>query len=490
MVKKKKDASIKLLPRPPVVTVMGHIDHGKTSLLDVIRRSNVADQEFGGITQHTGAYQAEVVLPGSSGKRKITFIDTPGHEAFTKMRARGASVTDIVVLVVAADDGVMPQTMEAIEHTRAAKVPMIVAINKIDLEAANSKAVKEQLVKAGVLLEGFGGDVPVVEVSAKEKKGIDSLLEIILLVADLADLKANSRASFEGVVVESRLDSQKGPLAAILIKKGTLKTGDEVYLGAKKEKIRAMFNSQQKRVSEANPSMPVEVLGFSSVPQTGSVVTGIKAARLVKPLLVVKTDKGGEVLNLIIRADTDGTKEAVVDSLKNISLEEVKLEILLAGTGNVTESDIFLAKASKATVVGFNVRIPPAVQKLAQTEKVKIKIYNLIYKLLEDLEKNFKEMLAPEAAEELIGQGEIIARFQGTRAKIAGVKVTFGTLRRGKSVMVLRGGKEVDKVKIATMHRLKEDVKIAGTGQECGLTFDPSLDFKVKDIVECYRTIK
>lgn len=490
MVKKKKTISAELLPRPPVVTVMGHIDHGKTSLLDVIRQSNVADQEFGGITQHVGAYQAEVVLSDSPRKRKITFIDTPGHEAFTKMRARGASVTDIVVLVVAADSGVMPQTEEAIEHTRAANVPMIVAINKVDLEAANSKAVKEQLVKAGVLLEGFGGDVPVVEVSAKEKKGIDSLLEIILLMADLADFKASPRASFEGVIIESRLDSQKGPLATILVKKGTLKTGDEVYLGAKKEKIRAMFDSQQKRVSEATPSTPVEILGFSFVPQTGSAVAGEKATEAVKSLPEARIDRKGEVLNLIIRADTDGTKEAVVDSLKNISLERAKLEILLAGTGNVSESDIFLAKVSKAVVVGFNVGVPPAVRKLAQTEKVEVKLYNLIYKLLEDLEKNFEEMLAPKATEELTGRGEIIARFQGTETEIAGVKVTFGTLRRGKMVKILRGRKEIDEVKIATMRRLKEDVKIARIGQECGLTFDPSLDFKVKDIVECYRAIK
>lgn len=490
MVKKEKSASIKLLPRPPVVTVMGHIDHGKTSLLDSIRQTNVVDQEFGGITQHIGAYQVEVALPGTPEKRKITFIDTPGHEAFTKMRARGASVTDIVVLVVAADDGVMPQTKEAIEHTRAANVPMIVAINKIDLKTARPKTVREQLVKAGVLLEDFGGDVPVVEVSAKEQKGIKDLLEMILLVAEMIDLKANFHGSFKGVVIESRLDVQKGPLATVLVKEGMLRTGDEVYVGAQKLKVKAMFDDQQRRVSKATPSTPVEVLGFSSVPPTGSVITGKKTTKVGKPLVKKRRAIKTRTVNLIIRADTEGTKEAVIDSLKNIPLKEAKVEVLLAGTGDVSKSDIFLAKASKAIVVGFNVGVLPTVVKLAETEGVEIKLYKLIYELLEDLEKGLKEMLTPKVTEELVGRGEIIAQFRGTEARIAGVKVTFGSLKLGEAVRLVRNGKVVGKAKIATMRHLKEDIKVAKKGQECGLTFDLPLDFKIKDVVECYRTGK
>lgn len=490
MVKKKKTISAKFLPRPPVVTVMGHIDHGKTTLLDSIRQTNVAGKEFGGITQHIGAYQVEVTLPKTLKKRKITFIDTPGHEAFTKMRARGALVTDVVVLVVAADDGVMPQTEEAIEHTRAANVPMIVAINKIDLETARPEIVKEQLVKAGVLLEGFGGDVPVVEVSAKEKKGIKDLLEMILLVAELADLKTDFRGPFRGVVIESGLDVRKGPLATVLVKEGVLKTGDEVYFGIKKEKIRAMFDDRQKKVFQATSSMPVEVLGFSSVPSTGSMITAKKTTEVVEPTVEKKRGRKKTPLNLVIRADAEGTKEAVVDSLKNIPLKEAKVEVLLAGTGDISKSDIFLAKASEAFVVGFNVKVPSTVTKLAEREGVEIKLYKLIYELLEDLEKGFKEMLAPRITEELVGRGEVIAQFQGTEAKIAGTKVTFGSLKQDELVRVLRNGKVIGEAKIVTMRHLKKDIKVAKTGQECGLTFEPPLDFKIKDVVECYRTVK
>jgi len=482
--------STKLLRRPPVVTVMGHIDHGKTSLLDAIRKTDVAKQEFGGITQHIGAYQVEVTLPNTPEKKKITFIDTPGHEAFTKMRARGAGVTDIVVLVVAADDGVMPQTIEALEHTRAANVPLVVAINKIDLETARPREVKEQLVKAGVLLEGFGGDVPVVEVSAKKKKGLKDLLEMILLVAEMAELKANPDGLLEGAIIESRLNPKMGPLATVLVKQGTVKSGDEVYLGTRKEKIRAMFDENQRKVLKATPSTPVEVLGFSSVPPIGSALTGKKTEEVIKPQVKKEKDKKIRVVNLIIRADTEGTKEVVVDSLKKVPLKEAKVGILLAGTGDISESDIFLAKASEAIVVGFDVKLPSSVKTLAKAEKVEVKIYKLIYDLLEDLQKGFEERLASKVSKELVGRGEIIAQFQGTKARIAGVKVTFGSFKPGEAARLVREKRIIGKAKITTMRHLKEDIKTAKLGQECGFTFTPPLDFKIKDIVECYRAVK
>lgn len=477
-------------PRPPVVTVMGHIDHGKTSLLDSIRETDIAAQEAGGITQHIGAYQVEVAPAGSSTKKKITFIDTPGHEAFTKMRARGALVTDIVVLVVAADDGVMPQTKEAIEHTRAAKVPMVVAINKIDLPSADPNKAKEQLVEAGILLEELGGDVPAVEVSAKEKTGIAELLEMILLVAELADLKADSRGPFKGVVIESRLDSQRGPLATVLVKRGTLRVGDEFYLETGKEKVRALFDHQGKRVLKALPAAPVEILGLSTVPPTGTLISHKPIPPQPSPVKRRKIRRE-KTIDLVVKADAEGTREAVVDSLKNLSLgQKARVEIVFGGTGNISESDVFLAKASGATVVGFNVDLSPAMAKLAETERVEIKLYNLIYKLLEDSEKGFKEQLAPKPAGNLLGKGEVIARFEGTKAKIVGVRVVLGSLKLGEKIRLVRNQEAVGESKIATMRQLKKDIKVAKEGQECGLSFEPPLDFKIKDIVECYRARK
>lgn len=484
----KKSAS--LPSRPPVVTVMGHIDHGKTTILDSIRQTNIAAQETGGITQHIGAYQVEITPPGSSEKKKITFIDTPGHEAFTKMRARGAMVTDIVILVVAADDGVMPQTKEAIEHARAAGVPMIVAINKIDLASADPNKVKEQLVEAGVLLEELGGDVPAVEVSAKEKKGITELLEMILLVAELAGLKADPRADFQGGVIESRLDPQTGPLATVLVKQGTLQVGDEVYWAGKKEKVKALFDDRRKRVARALPAMPVEILGLSSVPPTGAIISREPVTPRPSSAKKRKTRRG-KVINLLVKADTEGTKEAVIDSLKGLSLgKKAAVEIVFGGTGPVSQSDVFLAKVSEATIVGFNVDFPSPIARLAEAEGVEVKRHNLIYKLLEDLEKGFQEKLAPKPSGGLLGKGEIIARFEGTKAKIAGTKVVLGSLKPGERVRLLRDQEVVGASRIATIHHLKEAIKVAKEGRECGLTFDPPLDFKIKDIVECYRTEK
>lgn len=482
--------SVSLPSCPPVVTVMGHINHGKTTILDSIRQTNVAAQETGGITQHIGAYQVEVTLPDSSEKKKITFIDTPGHEAFTKMRARGAMVTDIVVLVVAADDGVMPQTREAIEHARAAGVPIIVAINKIDLASADANKVKEQLVEAGVLLEELGGDIPAVEVSAKEKKGITELLEMILLVAELADLKADPGAGFQGGVIESRLDPQKGPLATILVKQGTLRVGDEVCWEGKKEKVRALFDDRRNRVTKALPATPVEILGLSSVPPTG-VVIGREPVTPQPPSIKQRKTKRGKTINLVVKADTEGTKEVVSDSLKSLSLgKKTVVEIIFGGTGPVSQSDVFLAKASEATIVGFNVDFPSPIAKLAEAEGVEVKLYNLIYKLLEDLEKGFQEKLAPKPSGGLLGKGEVVAQFEGTKAKIAGTKIVLGSLRLGERVRLIRDQEVVGESRITTMRHLKEAIKVAKEDQECGLTFDPPLDFEIKDIIECYRTGK
>jgi len=477
MVGKKEKKST--LPRPPVVTIMGHIDHGKTTLLDRIRRTNVVAQEFGGITQHIGAYQVEVPL--GKEKRKITFIDTPGHEAFVKMRARGAQVTDIVVLVVAADDGVMPQTKEAIEHAKAANVPLIVAINKIDLETANPAQVKEQLVKVGVVPEEFGGDVPVVEISAKEGKGIEDLLEMILLLAELKNLQADFQKPFKGTIIESFLDRRKGPVVTILVQEGTLKVRDEVYWDGKKEKIRALFDDRGKALKTASPSTPVEVLGFSNIPPVGTIVSGEKREEK-KEISAKKKIKREKSFNLILRADTEGTKETILDSLKDYE----KVEVILAGTGDITESDVFLAKTSNAQILGFNIRVPPSVQRLAEAEKVQIKTYKLIYHLLEDLEKGIEEVFKVKE-KEILGKGEIIAQFQGTKARIAGVKVLFGRFKIGEKIQILREGEVVGETQIATMRHLKEDIKVAKEGEECGMTFSPPLDFRIKDVIECYR---
>lgn len=488
------------VPRPPVVTVMGHINHGKTTLLDTIRKTNVAGKEFGGITQHIGAYQAEVKLAGSQEKRKITFIDTPGHEAFTKMRARGAQVTDIAVLVVAADDGVMPQTREAISHIKEAAVPLVVAINKMDIPGVDAPKVKKQLVEAGVLLEGCGGDVPAVEISAKTGAGVNELLEMILLVADLKNLTVDKAGSFQGVVIESHLDNRKGLVGTILVRKGTLKVGEEILIEGRREKVRAMTDDRGVRVRFAGPSVPVEVIGFNKVPRVGAKVEAIRTGREVSDQKMDTRFRPAEglkklpeayekrVLKIILRADLEGTREAVVDRLEQIGPEEARFKIIFSGTGNICESDIFLAKVTGGIVVGFNVKLPPSVSKLAETEKVEVRLYKLIYELLEDLSKKAEKFLVTEVAEEVLGRGEIVAEFEGTKAKIAGAKVKDGVLRVNDKVRILRGEKVIGEGRIATMRRVKEDIQKSTAGEECGVTFsDKSLDFKIGDVVECYR---
>ena len=475
----RKNGQKTILPRPPVVTVMGHIDHGKTTLLDCIRKTNVAAREFGGITQHIGAYQVEISFGRE--KKRITFIDTPGHEAFVKMRARGAGVTDIVVLVVAADDGVMPQTKEAIDHAKAAAVPLIVAINKIDLPTANPKMVREQLVKIGVVPEDFGGDTPVVEVSAKEGKGIEDLLEMIILVAELQGLKADYRKPFRGTVIESFRDKRRGPVVTILVQEGKLRVKDEVYSMGRREKIRAMFNDRGRRIEEALPSMPVEVLGFSSVLPLGTIVSGKKEEGEGEKILKKRRRREEKTFKLIVRADTEGTKEAILDSLKGR-----KVTVILAGTGEITESDVFLAKTSTAQILGFGVRVPQSVGKLAAEEGVEIKTYRLIYRLLEDLEKGIEQIFR-KRGKTVLGRGEILAQFQGTTARIAGIKVLLGRLKLGEKITLLRRGEVVGEAEIATMRHWKEEIKIAREGEECGITFSPPLDFQIKDVIECYR---
>jgi translation initiation factor IF-2 len=490
-----------LVPRPPVVTVMGHIDHGKTTLLDAIRKTNVVGKEFGGITQHIGAYQAEIKLAGSQEKRKITFIDTPGHEAFTKMRARGAQVTDIAVLVVAADDGVMPQTREAISHIKAADVPLVVAINKIDIPGVEPEKVKKQLVESGVLLEKHGGDVPVVEVSAKEGKGVNELLEMVLLVTDLKNFTADETGPFQGVIIESHLDNRRGSVGTVLVKNGTLKTGAEFLVGGLRGKVRAMTDDRGRKIDFAGPSVPVEVIGFNEVPEVGVMIgavgvgeRGLSQREDAEFLPSEETEKEiqayeKKVLKIILRTDVEGTREAVVDRLKQVKPKEVRVKVVLSGTGSICDSDIFLAKATGGIVVGFNAGLSQAVSKLAEMEGVEVRLYKLIYELLEDLSKRSKKLLVSEGAEEVLGKGEIVAEFEGTKVRIAGVKVTDGVLRAEDRARIVRGEKVIGEGKIATMRHLKKDIQKSEAGRECGVTFsDEGLDFKVGDVVECYRT--
>jgi translation initiation factor IF-2 len=496
-----------LQPRPPVVTVMGHVDHGKTSLLDAIRMTDVISQEYGGITQHIGAYQVKY------NERSITFIDTPGHESFTALRARGAQVTDIAVLVVAADDGVMPQTVEAIDHAHAAGVPIIVAVNKIDKEGANPLRVRQELTEYNLVPEEWGGDTIFVDVSAKQKTNLDKLLESILLLTDLYELKANYEASAKGTIIEARLDKGRGPVATVLVQRGTLKTGDAIVAGSSYGRIRALLDDKGRKIDRATPSMPVEILGLSSVPNPGDefqVVEDEKKARNIAQERALKERilaeqrvsrhisleelfsriKEGELqdLNLILKCDVQGSVEAVVDSIAKLDQQEVKINILHKGVGAITENDVMLASASNAIVIGFNVRPDHKARELAEKEKVDIRIYRVIYQLIDDLQAAKLGLLEPEFEEVQTGYVEVITTFRVPRVGvIAGSQVKEGEITRNSKVRLVREGKIIYEGRIASLKRFKDDVRSVQAGFECGIALENFQDIKEGDIIEVYE---
>lgn len=498
----------KLVPRPPVVTIMGHVDHGKTTLLDTIRKTHVTAQEFGGITQHIGAYQVEVQ------NKKITFLDTPGHEAFTAMRARGASVTDIAILVVAADDSVMPQTIEAIDHARAAEVPIIVAINKVDKADANVDKTKQQLAERGLVSEDWGGDTIMVPLSAKQGQGIDQLLEMILLVAEMAELKADASASnVAGHVVEAKVEPGRGPVATVLIERGTLKIGSPVVAGEAYGKVKAMFDDKGNRVTKAGPATPVEVLGLSQAPLAGDVLEGVKDDRQARQIAekriqesrqermaaetkitledLYKQIKEGEVkeLNIILKADVQGTEEAVRQSLEKIEHEEVRVKVIHSGVGDVSESDILLASASNAIAIGFNVKVDPRAIDMADAEHVEVRTYNIIYELINDVKSAMSGLLEPVIEEVHLGVAEVRALFRVPRVGIvAGCYVTEGKIVRGTNMRVTRKNEVVFDGKLDNLKHLKEDVREMAAGFECGISSDSFTDYQVEDLIECYTT--
>ncbi len=474
--------------RPPIVTILGHVDHGKTSLLDAIRATNVVDKEVGGITQSIGAYQIEY------NDQKVTFIDTPGHEAFTAMRARGANVTDIVVLVVAADDGVMPQTVEAINHALAAKVPIVVAINKIDKADADLDKVKRQLVERDIVIEEWGGDTIVVPVSAKEGTGVTDLLETLLLVAEVADLRADWEVQAAGVVVEAELHHTKGSLATVLVQSGTLHVGDHIVVAQSTGRIKAMTNDQGIRINEAGPSTPVEIMGLDKTPSAGDsleVVSNDKSAKtLVQDriseeslrheqsvslsTLYAKISAGKlRDLALIIKSDTQGSLEAICDVLATIETEQGQVKIIHSGSGGITESDVALAVASNALIVGFNVRADRQIEKIAQSESVEVRYYRIIYELVEDLQKALEGLLEPTLQETTIGNAEVRQVFtSGKRTVIAGCYVTEGKVTRASSVRVIRDGQEIFNGTLKSLKRFKDDAREVSTGYECGIRID------------------
>jgi translation initiation factor IF-2 len=494
-----------LKPRPPVVTILGHVDHGKTTLLDVIRHTNVVAGEAGGITQHVGAYQVE-----HDGK-KITFLDTPGHEAFTAMRARGAQGADIAILVVSADDGVMPQTLEAIDHARAARVPIIVALNKMDKANANPERAKQQLAGVGLQVEEWGGQTICVPVSAKKQTGIDGLLDNILAVAELAELKANPNRPAMGTVIEGQLDKSRGSTATLLVQNGTLRLGDALIIEDIYGRIRAMFNERGEQVKEAPPSTPVVVLGLSNVPQPGDtfkVVDGEKAARAMaaeraaekakastRPARVLTLDdileqiRAGQVkeLNLILKADVRGSIEPIVNSLEKLGHEDLKVNILHKGTGNIGESDVMLAIASRAIVVGFNVQVDPAASRTAEAEGVDIRLYDIIYRLVDDVDKALKGLLEPVYKEVVSGHAEVRAVFTIPRVgNIAGVYVTDGHITRNSLARIRRNNQVVYEGRISSLRRFTEDVREVREGFECGVGLEGFRDLNEGDVIELY----
>jgi len=493
-----------LKKRPPVITVMGHVDHGKTSLLDTIRNTRVTAKEAGGITQHIGASEVEV------NGEKIAFLDTPGHEAFTSMRARGAKVTDIAILVVAADDGVMPQTIEAINHARAANIPIIVAMNKIDKPDINSDKVKQELSDHGVLVEEWGGDTICVPVSALTGEGIDTLLEMILLVAEMQELKANPTKLASGTVIEAKLDKSRGPVATILIQNGSLKVGDPVVAGAAYGRVRAMTNDKGKAIKKAGPSAAVEILGLSDAPEAGDLFNAVREDKIARQIGekrkqknrednlnvtarvsledLFKHIKEGEVkdLNIIVKADVQGSVEAVKQSLVKLTNEEIKVKVIHGGVGTITESDILLASASNAIIIGFNVRPSTNVTNLAGKEKVDLRTYRIIYEAISDVEAAMKGLLDPEYKEVVLGKLSIRATFKVPGGVIGGAYVQEGKITRNAKVRLVRDGIVIYDGTISSLKRFKDDVKEVNTGYECGIGLDNYNDIKEADIIEPY----
>mgnify|MGYP000901327559 CR=1 FL=1 len=500
------DAEKDLKPRPPVVTIMGHVDHGKTTLLDAIRESRVAAGEAGGITQHIGAYQVE-----TRGKR-ITFLDTPGHAAFTAMRARGAQVTDIAILVVAADDGVMPQTVEALNHAKAAGVPIIVAVNKMDKPGANPDRIKQQLAEHGLIPEDWGGDTIYVPISALRKTGLDDLLEMILLVAEMRELKANPDRSARGRVIEAELDRSRGPVATVLVEKGTLRTGDIVVAGAAFGKVRALVNEHGKRISKAGPSTPVQMLGLNEVPSPGDELIAVHDEKIAREVAENRREKQrmegrqsteprvtlenmldkireGETrqLNVVLKTDVQGSLEAVRNALAALSTGETRVNIIHAGVGGITETDVNLADASGAFIVGFNVRPDQTGAKAAERTGVDIRLYQVIYDLLEDVKKALKGLLAPRLEESVLGRAEVRQTFHVPKVgMVAGCFVTSGRIVRGAQVRVLRDSRVVYDGRIESLKRFKDDVREVSEGYECGIGIEKFNDIKEGDVIEAY----
>jgi len=493
---------------PPVVTIMGHVDHGKTSLLDTIRETKVAAGEAGGITQHIGAYQVEV-----NGK-KITFLDTPGHEAFTAMRARGAQVTHIVIIVIAADDGVMPQTREAISHAQAAKVPIIIALNKIDKANANPDRVKQQLADMGLLIEEYGGDIVCVPVSARQGIGIDDLLDYILLVAEVQDIRANPNRLATGVIIEATLEKNSGSTATVLVQQGTLKMGDNIVVGATSGKVRAMFNDRGKRIQKAPPSTPVSIIGLPEVPQAGDRLEAVADERTARQRALQEADKRrdesmplGQVsldtlymqmqegkvkeLNIVLKGDVQGSSEAIKNALTKVGEDNLKVRLIHEGIGNISETDVHLAAASGAIIIGFNVKADGAALREAQKEGVDIRYYNVIYKLTDDIQAALVGMLEPTFREVVEGHAEVVQIFKaGKNVVIAGCRITDGKITRSSQARVLRKGEKVHEGKIGSLRRGKDDVREVNTGYECGIILEDFTEFEVGDIIEAFSQEK
>jgi translation initiation factor IF-2 len=486
------------------VTILGHVDHGKTTLLDAIRKTDVAAGEAGGITQHIGAYQVE--LKG----RQITFLDTPGHAAFTAMRSRGAQGADIVILVIAADDGVMPQTKEAIAHAKAARVPIIVALNKVDKPNSNPDRVKKQLGENDLMPDDWGGNTMVIPVSAKQKQGIEDLLEAILLVADNTDIRANPKGEVIGTIIEAELDKSKGPVATLLVQNGTLNTGDIVVVGNTYGRLRALFDFRGRKVQKAGPSIPVSVMGLSALPSAGDVFKVVATEKEARQVILERQSantkqataakkitleelfskiKAGEAqeLNLILKADVQGSLEPIINEISNLGKGEIRINILYAETGNISENDVLLASSSQAIIFGFSVQADVAARRLADTEGVSIRLYDIIYRLIEDVEKALKGMLAPEYTEKAIGKAVVLQVFALSKGtKIAGCRVTDGEIRRNGKVRVTRGKDIVFEGDVSSLKHEKEDVREMRTGFECGVGLKNFNDVQVGDVIECY----
>ena len=494
--------------RPPVVTIMGHVDHGKTSLLDAIRKTNVTAGEAGGITQHIGAYQVKI------NEQWITFLDTPGHEAFTAMRARGAKATDVAVLVVAADDGVKPQTIEAISHAKEAGVQIMVAINKIDKPGANPDQVKQQLTEFGLVPEEWGGQTVMCPVSAKQKLGLDTLLEMVLLVSEVLELKANPKRQAKGLIIEAQLDKGMGPVATVLVQNGTLRVGDNFVVGAVAGKVRALINDHGRRVKEAGPAMPVEVLGMPAVPTAGDLFTVVDDEKTAKTIAAQRADfertqrlqtqrhisltdvysriQEGKIkdLKVILKSDVKGSAEALESSLAKVTAKDgdIQVRVIHSGTGDVSEADVMLAAASDAIVIAFNVKADDRARSRASVDGVDIREYNIIYKVLEDMEAALKGMLEPEYEEVFLGRAEILQTFKiGKSEMIAGCQVREGKAIRNSIAKIMRGGKEVYKGKLSGLKRFKDDVKEVASGYECGMSFDDYNTLEVGDMVELFQ---